>query len=162
MTRDEVVAARTRAWSAEQRRTLAELVADLRPSPHHLGDALDWLEDIGARDGVHPASVLAAPALQAARATRGAPPDRWKRWKAALRRLRYPRLAAREQAFAAAVKALDLGRRVAIAPPADFEGGTVTITIQASTPAELAAALEGLERCRCDGDLAWLFALVDE
>lgn len=161
MTRDEVLAARTTAWTPEERAVLAALVAALRPSAHHLADALDWLDDVAARDGTRPAAILAAPALRAAAASPGSAPDRWKRWKEALRRLRYPRLAAREAEFAEAVRALDLGRTVRIAPPPAFEGGEVTITMRAASADELAAVLDRLTRAQADGVLARLFALLD-
>lgn len=161
MTRDELLAARTSSWTADERTTMADVVDALRPSPRHLADVLDWLDDIAARDGVRPAAVLAGPPLRAALASPGSPPDRLKRWKEALRRLRYPRLAAREQEFAAAVRALDLGRGVAIASPAGLEGATVTITIRAGSAAELDASLERLERSRGAGELGRLFRLLE-
>lgn len=161
MTRDELLVARTASWAAEERDDLATLVAELRPSPHHLGDALDWLDDVAVRDGLRPGAILAAPTLRAAAASPGSPPDRWKRWKEALRRLRFPRLAAREAEFAAAVRALGLGRTVTIAPPPSFEGGEMTITLRAATAEELATALERLGQATTDGTLARLFALLD-
>jgi hypothetical protein len=161
MTRDELLAARTAAWTDAERAALAEVVAVLRPSARHLGDVLDWLDDVAARDGGHPSAVLATPALRAALASRGSAPDRLKRWKEALRRLRYPRLAARERAFAEAVRALDLGRTVTITPPAALEGGTITVTIRAGSADELAATLDRLVRAREAGGLAGLFDLLD-
>lgn len=161
MRRDELLAARTAAWTEDERAALATIVAALRPSPHHLGDVLDWLDDIAARDGTRPAAPLQAPALTAAFGSKGSPPDRWKRWKEALRRLRYPRLVAREQAIAAAVRALDLGRGVTVVPPAALEGGTMTLTIRAGSAAELEATLDRLHDARRGGALARLFALLD-
>jgi hypothetical protein len=161
VTRDEILAARTATWTNAERAALAAAVAALRPSAHHLGDVLDWLDDIAARDGGHPSAVLAAPALRAALASRGSAPDRLKRWKEALRRLRYPRLVARERAFADAVRALDLGRAVTVAPPAALEGGTIAVTIRAGSAAELHATLDRLQRAREAGGLAGLFDLLD-
>lgn len=140
---------------------LAAVVGELRPSAHHLADALDWLDDVATRDGIRPAAVLATPALRAAASSPGSAPDRWKRWKEALRRLRYPRLAAREAEFAEAVRALDLGRAVRLVAPPAFEGGEITITMRAATADELAAALDRLARAHADGALARLFALLD-
>jgi hypothetical protein len=161
LRRDELLAARTAGWTDAERATLAAVVAALRPSPHHLADVLDWLDDIAARDGTRPAAPLQAPALAAAFASKGSAPDRWKRWKEALRRLRYPRLVAREQEIAAAVRALDLGRAVTVAPPGALEGGTMTLTIRAGSAAELDAALDRLDAARRAGALARLFALLD-
>jgi len=161
MRRDELLAARTATWTDDERVALATVAAALRPSPHHLADVLDWLDDIAARDGTRPAAVLAAPALAAAFASKGSAPDRWKRWKEALRRLRYPRLVAREQEVAAAMRALDLGRGVTIAAPAALEGGTMTVTIRAASAAELDATLDRLDAARRAGALARLFMLLD-
>jgi len=161
VTREELLAARTTAWTDDDRAALADVVTALRPSPRHLADVLDWLDDIAARDALRPTAVLALPALRSALLGGGSPPDRWKRWKEALRRLRYPRLVAREQELVAAVRALDLGRNVTIAPPAVLEGGVVTLTIRAGSAAELDAILDALGRARMAGDLARLFALLD-
>ena len=161
MTRDEIVAARTADWSASERAVLIAVVEALRPSPRHLVDALDWLDDIAVRDGVRPVAVLAEPGLRAAIAGRGSSPDRLKRWKERLRRLRYPRLAAREATFATAVRALDLGPGVMIAPPTEFEGGTLAISIRAGSAEELDAIVAQLEDRRRRGALARLFDLLD-
>lgn len=161
MTRDEVLAARTAAWADDERAALAAVVAALRPSARHLTDVLDWLDDIAARDRVRPAAVLADAGLRAALAGAGSAPDRLKRWKERLRRVRYPRLVAREAEFGAAVRALDLGRAVAVAPPVALEGGMVTLTIRAGSAAELEAILARLDARRRTGKLAKLFDLLD-
>ena len=160
MTRDEVLMVRTADWTTEDRAALIAVVAALRPSAHHLGDALDWLDDVAARDGVHPGEVLADPTLRTAFAARGSAPDRWKRWKDALRRLRYPRLAAREREFRETVRALDLGRAVTVAPPADFEGGVVTVTLRVSSEADLAEVGERLVKAQRAGTWSRLFGLL--
>lgn len=161
MTRDEIVTARTADWSASEREALTAVVEALRPSPRHLVDVLDWLDDIAVRDGVRPAAVLGDAGLRAAIAARGSAPDRLKRWKERLRRLRYPRLASREAEFAAAVRALDLGTGIAIAPPTEFEGAAVTVSIQSRSAAELDAAVQRLDICRRNGALAKLFDLLE-
>ena len=161
MTRDELLAARTTTWADAERAAIADVVAALRPSPRHLADVLDWLDDIAARDALRPAAVLALPALRKALLGGGSPPDQLKRWKEALRRVRYPRLVAREQELVSAVRALDLGRNVTVAPPAVLEGGVVTFTIRAGSAAELDAVLDALGRARTSGELARLFALLD-
>ena len=123
---------------------------------------LDWLDDIAARDGTRPAAVLAAPALRTALASSGSAPDRLKRWKEALRRLRYP--AARRAR--AGDSRRRCGRSTSVAAsrsrrrPA-LEGGTITITIRAGSPTELDASLDRLDAARRAGALARLFALLD-
>ncbi len=161
MTREQILAERTVTWTDEERTALAAIVGALRPSAHHLGDVLDWIDDIATRDGLRPAGVLGRAELRAALRTTGSAPDRWKRWKEALRRERYPRLAARERELAEAVRALDLGRGVTIAAPPAFEGATLTITIRAATYDELEATLDRFAAARATGALARLFALLD-
>ena len=160
MTRDELLAARTAGWTAEDRAALAAVVAALRPSAHHLADALDWLDDVAARDGVPAATLLADPTLRAAFAARGSAPDRWKRWKEALRRLRYPRLVTREREFREAVRALDLGRAVTVGPPPDFEGGVVTVTVRVASERELVDCVGRLTKAQRAGVWARLFELL--
>lgn len=160
MTRDELLAMRTGDWSPEERGALADVVAALRPSAHHLGDALDWLDDIAARDGARPAAALADPTLRAALAGRGSAPDRWKRWKDALRRLRYPRLVAREQAFRDAARALDLGRGAVVVPPCDFEGGVVTVTLRIASVDDVTGHVERLTEAQRSGAWARLFDVL--
>lgn len=160
MTRDELLAKRTGDWTVEERARLADVVATLRPSAHHLGDALDWLDDIAARDGARPAAALADPTLRAALAGRGSAPDRWKRWKEALRRVRYPRLVAREQAFRDAARALDLGRGAVVVPPSDLEGGVVTVTVRIASVDDVTDHVERLEKARQSGAWSRLFEVL--
>ena len=161
MTRDAILAARTAAWAEGARAALAALVAELRPSAHHLTDILDWLDDIAARDGTPPGAILNDAALRAIASGGGSAPERLKRWKERLRHLRYPRLAAREHAIADQLRAMACGPALTIAPPAGLEGGVVTVTIRARTPAELTDAVETLRARIAGGDVARLFALLD-
>jgi hypothetical protein len=162
VTRDEVVAARTAGWTVEGRAALAAVVERLRPSAHHLGDILDWLDDIAARQGTAPEALLGDADLCATAAGGGSAPERLKRWKERLRRLRYPRLAARESAVAAQVRAMECGPAVTVAPPPALEGGVVTVTIRARSETELCDAVETLRARVAHGDVARLFALLDE
>lgn len=158
--RDRLIAARTAAWTAAERTALAAVVAALRPSARHLTDVLDWLDDIAVRDQVRAGAVLARPELVRALGARGAASDRLKRWKAQLRRLRYPRLVAREQEAAALVRALGLGSDVTVHMPAALEGGTVRVAITAGSATELAAALRRLEARVADGTIDQIFTLL--
>jgi hypothetical protein len=160
MTRDELLAMRTGDWTSEERAVLADIVAELRPSAHHLGDVLDWLDDIAARDGAPPAAALAAPSLHTAFTSGGSAPDRWKRWKEALRRLRYPRLAAREQAFRDAARALDLGRGASVVPPSNLEGGVVTVTVRIASTDDVADHVERLMKAQRNGAWSRLFDVL--
>jgi hypothetical protein len=159
---EALAAARTAAWTDAERAALAAVIAALRPSARHLADILDWLDEVAVRDGVRPAAVLADPELRRLAGARGSAPDRLKRWKARLRCLRYPRLAAREAAIAELVRALDLGAAVAVRAAPGLEGGALTVTVRARSAAELAGALERLRARLAGGALAPLFALLDE
>ncbi len=156
-----LAATRTADWSAADRDALASVVHALRPSPRHLTDILDWVDDIVARDGGSPGHLLADPALQAA-LRGGSAPDRLKRWKARLRRLRYPRLVARETLVAERIRALGLGAAIQIVPPPDLEGDELLFHLRARSAEELQAALERLRERLVDGSIAALFALLDE
>ena len=162
MKAEALLASRTATWSDSARAELARIVAALRPSTRHLSDVLDWLDDIAARDGTAPGATLADAELRAIIASGGSAPERLKRWKERLRRLRYPRLAARERAITEHLRAMDCGPAVTIAPPPALEGGVVTVTIRARSTAEVTAALERLRTRVARGDLERLFALLDE
>ncbi len=161
-TIDELVATRTVAWTVPERARLDAVIVALHPSPRHLGDCLDWLEEIAARDAGRTAAALEDPELQAALRARGSAPDRLKRWKSRLRRMRFPRLAAREAEIAAAVAALALGPAVAVAPPPDLEGGVLTVSVRARSSRDLAAALERVRASLTSGAFERVFALLDE
>lgn len=162
MTIETLIAQRTATWTDEERVALGTVVEALRPSPRHLTDILDWLDDIAARERVRPAAALADRDLQAVLRFRGAQADRLKRWKERLRRLRYPRLAAREAAIADLVRTMDLGSAIAVMPPPALEGGLVTFAIAVRSTGEFAAALERLREGFARGDVGRLFALLDE
>jgi hypothetical protein len=125
-------------------------------------DILDWLDDIAAREHARPAAALADAELVAIQRGRGSSPDRLKRWKERLKRLRYPRLAAREAAITDHVRALDLGAAVTVSTPAGLEGDAITVTIRARSPEELGTALDRLRDRIARGDVDRLFALLDD
>jgi hypothetical protein len=159
---DDLVASRTAAWTEQERESLGAVITALNPSARHLTDALDWLDEIAARDGARPAVALDDSDLQAAIRARGSAPDRLKRWKARLRRMRFPRLAARETEVASAINALDLGNAATVIPPPDLEGGVLTVALRARSSGELAAAVERLRTSVTRGAFDRVFALLDE
>jgi hypothetical protein len=162
VTADAVIAERTANWSESDRSVLAEVLAALRPSARHVADILDWLDDIAAREGVRPGAVLADAELQAIVRYRGSAPDRLKRWKERLRRIRYPRLVAREREIVDLVRAMDLGDKVSVTPPPALEGGELTIALRVRSSAELATLLDRVRGGIARGDLDRLFTLLDE
>ena len=162
MDLDALLAARTAGWSDDTRVALSGLIAVLRPSARHLADILDWLEDIAARDRAVPGAVLADPELRAIAASGSSAPERLKRWKERLRRVRYPRLAARETVLAEQIRAMACGPAVVITPPAGLEGGVVTVTMRVRSASDLGDAIERLRAGIARGDVVRLFALLDE
>jgi len=159
---DALIAARTADWSSDERATLHRVVEALRPSPRHLRDILDWLDDIAIRDAERPGAVLADPGLTRLLDARGSAPDRLKRWKEALRRLRYPRLVACETQAAALIRAMALGPATRVQLPPALEGGALTVTITATSADGLLDALARLDTTLQAGDIARLFSLLDE
>jgi len=157
----DLAAARTAGWSAADRAALASVVRALRPSPRHLSDILDWIDDIVIREGSCPGDVLAHPALTATLAG-GSAPDRLKRWKTRLKRLRFPRLAAREALIAERISALGLGAAIRVVAPPDLEGGVLVFDIRAGSADALEAALLRVRERVADGSIAALFALIEE
>jgi hypothetical protein len=159
---DALIAERTAAWSDVARETLVAAVASLNPSVRHLTDVLDWLDDIAARDGGPVGAPLGSPPLVAIVRGSGAASERLKRWKDALRRMRYPRLVERETALADAIAALRLGPDVTVMPPRDLEGGVITLTVRARTPAEVSTAVERLRAALEAGGLDRVFAVLTD
>ena len=153
--------ARWQAWPVEDRAALLSLVCDLRCGENHVRDLLDWLADIARRDTCGVAEVLAQPAIHTVRAGSASRNDRLKAVKAALRRLRFPRLTRLEERVHQAVRALDLGRSVQVSFPPNFEGDELTISLTARSADELRAQCARLNDRLADGGFAHLFAALD-
>ena len=88
--------------------------------------------------------------------------DKLKAVKAALRKLRYPRLSQLEDDLRAAIKALDLGDRVRISFPPTLESDEMTFEIKARNIQEIKDSLTQLQQKLDDGALQRVFALMDE
>lgn len=153
--------ARWQAWPAEDQAALLSLVCDLRCGENHVKDLLDWLTDIALRDACGVAEVLARPAIHVARAGSASRNDRLKAVKAALRRLRFPRLARLEDQVHRAVRALDLGRSVQVSFPPNFEGDELTVSLTVRSVDDLRAQCARLNGRLADGGFARLFAALD-
>lgn len=153
--------ARWQAWPAEDQAALLSLVCDLRCGENQVKDLLDWLTDIALRDACGVAEVLARPAIHVARAGSASRNDRLKAVKAALRRLRFPRLVRLEDQAHRAVRALDLGRSVQVSFPPNFEGDELTISLTVRSVDDLRAQCARLNDRLADGGFARLFAALD-
>ncbi len=142
---------------------LVDLVQELRPSENQLRDLWDWAEEIGHRDGLSLTQVLALEAPAKARRSRNlGRNDKLKVLKNALRRLRFPQLAATEERLAALVRELDLPRNVRITFPEFLEGDEVRVEIVADTPASLERAAERLRAAAHTPACHAMFQLLGE
>ncbi len=103
---------------------------------------LTWLSELCGRDGLHePAAVeLAQNVMQSAD-----PLD-------ALRRLRYPRLSAMEDRFAALQRRLTQGTPLELKAPPEFEGAGYEVQLTLRSRDDLARAIEALQRMQEESD----------
>jgi ribonuclease D len=152
-------------WSHLQEQDAAALLAlmqELRPSENQLRDLWKWIEEIAARDQSSLASVLASEPLTATRRRNVSRNDRLKLVKGALRRQRFPQLAATEDRLAGFVRELGLPRNVRVTLPEFLEGDAIQVAITASSPAALRAAADALQAAAASAACAALFAGLDE
>ncbi len=144
-------------------RGLVDLVQELRPSENQLRDLWDWAEEIGHRDGLSLAQVLALEPVTKARRSRNlGRNDKLKLLKYALRRLRFPQLAATEERLAALVRELHLPRNVRITFPEFLEGDEVRVEIVADSVASLESAAERLRVAAQAPACTAIFQLFEE
>ncbi len=153
---------RWQAWTETDQGALLDVAAALRLGENQLRDLIDWLEEIAVRDGQTMHDILERPPVVQSLGSPGSRNDKLKALKAALRRLRYPRLSLLEENLRGAVRALDLGQRVRVAFPPAMEGDEVTIEIVARNTGELRDSLERLQVRLAGGDWQRVFALLDE
>ena len=148
------------ALQDEDAAALLELAESLRLGENQLRDLWLWAEEVAWRDGCSVATVLATPELRRALRQQGGRAETLKAYKAALRRMRFPGLVAREQQLAQLVADLDLPATVAVQWPAFLEGDTLRLTFASTSAAELRATIaamgEAVERDACDE----IFALL--
>jgi hypothetical protein len=124
---------------------LLDLAQELRLGENQLRDLWEWAEEIAQRDHLSLAQVLALEPVATQRRSRGVGRnDKLKLIKTALRRLRFPQLAATEEHLATLVRELDLPRNVRMSFPEFLEGDAVRIEIVADSVASLEAAIERL------------------
>lgn len=154
--------ARWQAWAESDQHALLGLAHALQLGENQVRDFLDWLEEIALRDGGSIAAVLQRPEIRRPLQLRQSRNDKLRAVKAALRTLRYPRLARLERELHSGVAALALGHQVRIAFPPAFEGDEVTLEVRVKSAAELEAVLSRLRQRLTDGSFQHLFKLLDE
>jgi hypothetical protein len=176
---DPVAAAAIRAFGAERKYSeasverwlrlapadgtaLLELARDLRLGENQLRDLWEWAEEIAARDRSPLAHVLASDAIAAARRRPVGRNDKLKLIKGALRRLRFPQLAAVEDRLGTLVHELALPHNVRLTLPEFLEGDAIRIEIVADSPATLRAAAARLNDAAHTRVCELIFELLGE
>jgi hypothetical protein len=141
---------------------LLDLAQELRLGDNQLRDLWDWADEVAARDKQSLAEVLAVEAIAAVRRRGVGRSDKLKLIKAALRRRRFPQLAATEDRLAALVRDLGLPRNVRVTLPEFLEGDEVRIEIVANSTASLQDAAARLLAAAQTPACHAIFALLEE
>lgn len=169
---------RVRTWGAERRfrpvtierwtalagadaDALLRLATRLRLGENQLRDLWDWLDEVALRDGVSLATVLASGSLQDPFVRGLGRADELKVFKAALRRLRFPGLAAQERQLAGLVARLALPSSVRVEWPDFLEGDHLSISIDVRSPDGLRSVAQALASAATRPECAQIFALLD-
>lgn len=154
--------ARWERLDAADGQALLALAIELRPSENQLRDLWEWAADTATRDGTSLAAVLGDESLRAVRRRPLARSEKLTLVKKALRRLRFPQLAASEAALAEHVRALNLPRSVRIEFPDQLEGDDLRVSFTARSPDEWAALARALLAAASDPRCAALFETLAE
>jgi hypothetical protein len=142
---------------------LLELAQDLRLGENQLRDLWEWTEEIAQRDHRSLTQVLTHESVATPRRSRSlGRNDKLKLIKAALRRLRFPQLAATEERLAALVRQLDLPRNIRVTFPEFLEGDDVRIEIVADSVASLEAAADRLRAAAGTPACTAIFRILEE
>jgi hypothetical protein len=142
---------------------LLELAREMRLGENQLRDLWEWTEEIAQRDRRSLAQVLALEPVAAPRRSRSlGRNDKLKLIKTALRRLRFPQLAATEERLATLVGELDLPGNIRVTFAEFLEGDEVRIEIVANSVASLEAAAERLRAAAAAPACATIFQILEE
>jgi hypothetical protein len=151
------------ALEAADGHALLELAQDLRLGENQLRDLWEWAEEIARRDHTSLAQVLGHESVMTPWRSRGVGRnDKLKLIKSALRRLRFPQLAAAEERLAALVRQLDLPWNVRVTFPEFLEGDAVRIEIVAESVASLQTAADRLRAAAGAPAWATIFQILEE
>jgi hypothetical protein len=154
---------RWRALDPPDGLALLELAQELRLGENQLRDLWEWTEEIAQRDHWSLAQVLALEPVAAPRRNRSAGRnDRLKLIKAALRRLRFPQLAATEERLAGLVRELNLPGNIRVTFPEFLEGDDIRIEIVADSVASLKAVADRLQAAAEAPACTAIFQILEE
>ena len=137
-----VVRSLLRFRPAERRR----LLPLLRPlGQNKQKELLDDIWEIGRRDSIQVRRIFQRGEIRRALASAGLPPlQKVERVRHLLKKMRYPRLSAREEAFAAALRRIGWPKGIAIQPAPFFEDEDITVSFRFRNREELAVCLDKL------------------
>lgn len=141
---------RMAALASPARQVVLEWAVALGLNDNQLRDALDAVDDIAARTGSDTAAILCDPQLAVAQRSGLGRSDRVREFKAALRRMRYPRLTAALARLGQLRDELDLPGGARIDFPVDLDGDEVVLIVRGNSAAQLrgraAAVAAALDR----------------
>jgi hypothetical protein len=143
------------------RDALLELTERLRLGENQFRDVLDDLTAIAARQSTTIAAIVASADVAAVLARGQGRNESVKALKVALRRLRYPQLAAAERRLRALTRALRLPAGVDVALPENLEGDAVTMTLRGRSAAELRAQARSLVAALAGQEIEEMFAVLE-
>jgi hypothetical protein len=144
------------------RAILLALVQRLRLGENQFRDFLDWSEEIAARDRCSIADLWRRPPLADALARDLGRNQTIAALKAALRRVRFPRLTAAEARLAALIRGLRLPRNVQLHLPENLEGEEVRVEMHARSAAALRECTAALQQATSSADLDEIFRLLQD
>lgn len=141
---------------------LLQLALELRLGENQLRDLWDWAEEIAGRDRLTLRDVLVAQPVAVARARALGRNDKLTAIKSALRRLRFPQLAAVEDRLGVLIRSMQLPHHVRVALPPHLEGDQVRIEITVASADAWHAAAAALLAAADSPACSELFAVLGE
>jgi len=143
-------------FTSSERRRLLHLLSPLGQNKQK--ELLDDLWEIGRRDSAQVRRILQRVDIRRALAPAGLSAlQKAERVRQALKKMRYPRLFAREEAFAAVLRRVGWPKGIAIQPAPFFENGNITVSFRIKSREELTACLEKLSGAAAHEDVDDLF-----
>ncbi len=150
--------ARWLALAAGDRAALLETAAALRMRAGRFIAAFDLIDEISVREAAPAQAILARAELRRILDGAGSAPGRASALLAALRVMRYPRLARTTDRIAREIAALGLPRGIRVSAPRELESDEMKIELAAHGGEELRELIEALARRA--GDLARIAELA--
>jgi hypothetical protein len=149
------------SWQADDSIALAQLALPLKIGENHLRDLMDWLEEISLRDDRSIQTILAHRSIdESVTDPRLGRSDRLKLVKDQIRRLRFPRLAATEDAIRSRIQNLKLHPEIRLSVPSGLEGGQMRVEFTTGSQDEFKELASRLSDTGDNETLAEIFDLL--